>query len=183
VINGSLTIGSNVGTSITSFQMSGNPNIMAGIIAKDQITFQSRGGSISPSNFDKPVMVSAPLVSKAGISFKRDLYHDNNAVIPAESAKFLENIFTTSQVLKEKSHLVIYTIQESLHMTLTGNTYTKTGLSPENNKGQALLFVIVAVTMAMAVGISVSTQTISSLRRASRTDTSARVIAAAERWD
>jgi len=65
-------------------------------------------------------------------------------------------------------------------MTLTGNTYTKTGLSPENNKGQALLFVIVAVTMAMAVGISVSTQTISSLRRASRTDTSARVIAAAE---
>ena len=65
-------------------------------------------------------------------------------------------------------------------MTLTGNTYTKTGLSPENNKGQALLFVIVAVTMAMAVGISVSTRTIQSLRRASRTDTSARVIAAAE---
>jgi len=65
-------------------------------------------------------------------------------------------------------------------MTLTGNTYIKTGLSPKNNKGQALLFVIVAVTMAMAVGISVSTQTISSLRRASRTDTSARVIAAAE---
>lgn len=65
-------------------------------------------------------------------------------------------------------------------MTLIGNTYTKTGPSPENNKGQALLFVIVAVTIAMAVGISVSTRTISSLRRASRTDTSARVIAAAE---
>ena len=65
-------------------------------------------------------------------------------------------------------------------MTLIGNTYTKTGPSPENNKGQALLFVIVAVTMAMAVGISVSTRTIGSLKRASRTDTSARVIAAAE---
>jgi len=65
-------------------------------------------------------------------------------------------------------------------MTLIGNTYTKTGPSLKNNKGQALLFVIVAVTMAMAVGISVSTRTISSLKRASRTDTSARVIAAAE---
>jgi len=65
-------------------------------------------------------------------------------------------------------------------MTLIGNTYTKTGPSLKNNKGQALLFVIVAVTMAMAVGISVSTRTIGSLKRASRTDTSARVIAAAE---
>jgi hypothetical protein len=109
VINGSLTIGSNVGTSITSFQMSGNPNIMAGIIAKDQITFQSRGGSISPSNFDKPVMVSAPLVSKAGISFKRDLYHDNNAVIPAESAKFFgKYLYYISSLEREKSSSHLY---------------------------------------------------------------------------
>jgi len=109
VINGSLTVGSNVGTSITSFQMSGNPNIMAGIIAKDQITFQSRGGSISPSNFDKPVMVSAPLVSKAGISFKRDLYHDNNAVIPAESAKFFgKYLYYISNLEREKSSSYLY---------------------------------------------------------------------------
>lgn len=46
--------------------------------------------------------------------------------------------------------------------------------------GQTLLFVIVAVTIALAVGIAVSTRTISSLRRVSRTDTSTRVIAAAE---
>ena len=66
-------------------------------------------------------------------------------------------------------------------MISAGNTYTKTGLNPENkNKGQALLFVVVAVAMAMAIGVSVSTRTISSLKRASRTDTSARVIAAAE---
>jgi len=109
VINGSLTIGSNVGTSISSFQMSGNPNIMAGIIAKDQITFQSRGGSISPSNFDKPVMVSAPLVSRAGISFKRDLYHDNNAVIPAESAKFFgKYLYYISNLEREKSSSYLY---------------------------------------------------------------------------
>ena len=109
VINGSLTVGSNVGTNITSFQMSGNPNIMAGIIAKDQITFQSRGGSISPSNFDKPIMVSAPLVSRAEISFKRDLYHDNNAVIPAESAKFFgKYLYYISSLEREKSSSYLY---------------------------------------------------------------------------
>jgi|GEM_PF-4732453 len=109
VINGSLTVGSNVGTNIISFQMSGNPNIMAGIIAKDQITFQSRGGSITPSNFDKPIMVSAPLVSRAGISFRRDLYHDNNAVIPAESAKFFgKYLYYISNLEREKSSSYLY---------------------------------------------------------------------------
>jgi len=49
-----------------------------------------------------------------------------------------------------------------------------------NEKGQTLLFVIVAVTIAMAVGVAVSTRTIQSLKRVARTDTSARVIAAAE---
>jgi hypothetical protein len=47
-------------------------------------------------------------------------------------------------------------------------------------KGQTLLFVVVAVTIALSVGIAVSTRTISSLRRVTRTDTSTRVIAAAE---
>ena len=56
------------------------------------------------------------------------------------------------------------------------NTKTKYN----NEKGQTLLFVIVAVTIAMAVGVAVSTRTIQSLKRVARTDTSARVIAAAE---
>lgn len=55
---------------------------------------------------------------------------------------------------------------------------TKTKYKSE--KGQTLLFVIVAVTIAMAVGVAVSTRTIQSLKRVARTDTSARVIAAAE---
>lgn len=46
--------------------------------------------------------------------------------------------------------------------------------------GQALLFVVVAVTIAMAVGVSVSTRTLDLVRRITRTDTSARVIAASE---
>ena len=50
----------------------------------------------------------------------------------------------------------------------------------KHEKGQTLLFVIVAVTIAMAIGVAVSTRTISSLKRVARTDTSARVIAAAE---
>jgi len=50
----------------------------------------------------------------------------------------------------------------------------------KSQNGQALLFVVVALTIALAVGISVSTRTLSSLKRVSSTDTSQRVIAAAE---
>ena len=49
-----------------------------------------------------------------------------------------------------------------------------------NEKGQTLLFVVVAVTIALTVGVAVSTRTIGSLRRVSRTDTSTRAIAVAE---
>jgi len=50
----------------------------------------------------------------------------------------------------------------------------------DNEKGQALLFVVVALTVAMAIGMSVSTRTISSVRRSTSTDTSSRVYSAAE---
>ena len=46
--------------------------------------------------------------------------------------------------------------------------------------GQALLFVVVAVTIALAVGISVSTRSLNSSKRVARSDTAARVVAAAE---
>ncbi len=54
------------------------------------------------------------------------------------------------------------------------------GKSRENQKGQALLFVVVAMTVALAVGVSVSLRTLSSISRVSTTDTAARVLAAAE---
>jgi len=50
----------------------------------------------------------------------------------------------------------------------------------KNEKGQALMFIIVALTVAMAIGMSVSTRTISSVRRSTSTDTSSRVYSAAE---
>ncbi len=55
-------------------------------------------------------------------------------------------------------------------------------LFPENNnqEGQALLFVIVALTVALAVGISTAFRTLSSVSRVTTTDTSVRVLAAAE---
>ncbi len=56
----------------------------------------------------------------------------------------------------------------------------RTEILKTNEKGQTLLFVVVAVTIALTVGIAVSTRTIGSLKRVSRTDTSARVIAVAE---
>lgn len=71
-------------------------------------------------------------------------------------------------------------------MILIGNIFIKMTIKntkikmSRNEKGQTLLFVIVAVTIAMTIGVAVSTRTIQSLKRVARTDTSARVIAAAE---
>ena len=50
----------------------------------------------------------------------------------------------------------------------------------KNQRGQVLLFVIVTMTIALAVGVGVSLRTISSISRVARTDTSSRVLAAAE---
>ena len=49
-----------------------------------------------------------------------------------------------------------------------------------NNKGQALLFVVVALTISMVVGVSVATRTLSVTKRVSSTDTGAKVFYAAE---
>ncbi len=49
-----------------------------------------------------------------------------------------------------------------------------------NQKGQVILFVVVAMVIALGLGIAVSARTITSLSRVSDTDTSARVLAAAE---
>lgn len=49
-----------------------------------------------------------------------------------------------------------------------------------NQKGQTLLFVIVAMTIALSIAINVSVRTITSLSRSTRTDTASRALAAAE---
>ncbi|HLB51973.1 hypothetical protein A3F07_03315 [candidate division WWE3 bacterium RIFCSPHIGHO2_12_FULL_38_15] len=49
-----------------------------------------------------------------------------------------------------------------------------------NQKGQALLFVVVALTIALALGVGVSLRELTSSSRVSRTDTSSRVLGAAE---
>ena len=49
-----------------------------------------------------------------------------------------------------------------------------------NEKGQVLLFVVVALTIALAVGTGISLRTLSSTSRVSGSDTATRVLAAAE---
>ena len=49
-----------------------------------------------------------------------------------------------------------------------------------NQKGQTLLFVVVAMTIALSIGINASVRTLTSLSRTSRTDTASRALAAAE---
>ncbi|MFC1756155.1 hypothetical protein ACFLZK_02065 [Patescibacteria group bacterium] len=49
-----------------------------------------------------------------------------------------------------------------------------------NQKGQTLLFVVVAMTIALSIGINTSVRTLTSLSRTSRTDTASRALAAAE---
>lgn len=50
----------------------------------------------------------------------------------------------------------------------------------ENQRGQALLFVVITMTIALALGIGLSLETISSVSNVSDTDTSQRALAAAE---
>ena len=63
----------------------------------------------------------------------------------------------------------------SKNKTITTKTIIK-----KDEKGQALLFVVVAVTIALAVGVSVSTRTLSSQKRVSSSDSATRVANAAE---
>ncbi|KKU57364.1 MAG: hypothetical protein UX79_C0013G0002 [candidate division WWE3 bacterium GW2011_GWB1_47_11] len=49
-----------------------------------------------------------------------------------------------------------------------------------NQRGQALLFVIVVMSVALAIGVAISTRTLSTISRVSTTDTASRVLAAAE---
>jgi len=58
-------------------------------------------------------------------------------------------------------------------MNTNTNTY-------KNQKGQTLLFVVVAMTIALSIGINASVRTLTSLSRTSRTDTASRALAAAE---
>ncbi len=112
VVNGSVTISKDVGTDVGSFNLSQDPNIEAGIIASGKIEFESIGGSITENSHDDPIMVSAPLITRDltdGIIFSRDLYHDNNATMPAESAKaFNKYLYLLTSLEREKSQDNLY---------------------------------------------------------------------------
>ena len=110
VVNGSVTISEDVGTSITPTtpMMTDNPHIMAGIIAKDSIITESQG-TADEDSFDKTIMFTAPLVSKSGLTFSRDLYHDNNATMPAESVKaFNKYLYLIASLERNKSSSYLY---------------------------------------------------------------------------
>ncbi|HNU76525.1 MAG TPA: hypothetical protein PKL88_02320, partial [bacterium] len=80
-----------------------------GIIASGNIEFQSVSGIKTKDNRDKAIMVSAPLISKDSLTFGRDLYHDNNATMPAESAKaFNKYLYFLSSLEREKSQDYLY---------------------------------------------------------------------------
>jgi len=116
IVNGTVTISKDVGTTLTTlpanntdFVMSRDPHIMAGIIASGNIEFQSVSGIKTKDNRDKAIMVSAPLISKDSLTFGRDLYHDNNATMPAESAKaFNKYLYFLSSLEREKSQDYLY---------------------------------------------------------------------------
>ena len=111
VVNGSVTIKPKVGTGRVEppFDISLNPHIMTGIIAREQIKFESKRSPITSTSHDSPLIVSAPLISKNSISFARDLYHDNNATMPAESAKaFNKYLYLLTSLEREKSQDNLY---------------------------------------------------------------------------
>ncbi|MBW6441746.1 hypothetical protein K0B04_02440, partial [Patescibacteria group bacterium] len=109
VVSGNVIIDSRVGSDTNSFNMSNDPNIMAGIIASGEITFESCCDEITVDNRDMPIMVSAPLISRTNIFLERDLHHDYNAFIPPHSAKaFSKYIYLLASVEREKSQGALY---------------------------------------------------------------------------
>jgi len=120
IVNGSVTISESVGTTLTypagpTNYMSQDPHIMVGIIASEEIIFKSISGTKTETNRDKMIMVSAPLIAKnsmnsaSGITFGRDLYHDNNATMPAESAKeYNKYLYLLTSLEREKSQDNLY---------------------------------------------------------------------------
>jgi prepilin-type N-terminal cleavage/methylation domain-containing protein len=59
-------------------------------------------------------------------------------------------------------------------------TYLKNHFNSSGQRGQTLLFVVVAMTIALALGIGIATRTMSSLSRTTRSDTADRVRSVAE---
>jgi hypothetical protein len=82
VTDSGVKISKDVGTNPAVYTADDNPNIMAGIIAKDNITFES-----GESSTDLPVMVTGPLVSKGAVELNRDLGLWNVS-LPAQAVKY-----------------------------------------------------------------------------------------------
>jgi hypothetical protein len=84
------------------------PNIEAGIIASGVITIESEY-DFDSGIVDNPIMVSAPLISNTNLDFQRDLGHDNNAVIPAQSAKaYNKYLYFIASLERENSQDTLY---------------------------------------------------------------------------
>jgi hypothetical protein len=93
-----------VGQPILSYAASSDPNIMVGIIASGNITFESQ--ETNPGS-DLPVMVTAPLISNSSILLNRDLGDEDptagNGLYPAQAIKYyLRYIYGISDL--EYSH-------------------------------------------------------------------------------
>ena len=110
VVSESVDISSSVGTLADSFNMSQNPNIMAGIVARDRINIHKRADrDLVGGLVDIPIMLSAPLISKTHISFQRDLGHDNNAIMPGQSVKqYNKFLYEISKLEREKGFDNLY---------------------------------------------------------------------------
>ena len=77
---------------------------MAGIIANGDITFDS-----VTTGDDNPIMLTAPLISSGSIYLNRDLGHDGNAVMPAQSvASYNKFLYLLSVLEKNKSEETLY---------------------------------------------------------------------------
>jgi hypothetical protein len=110
VVNGQVDVSSSVGTPAISFNMSQNPNVMAGILANGRISInKDPNRDISAGKVDIPVMLSAPLVSKTDISFQRDLGHQNNATMPGQSVKqYNKFLYEIAKLEREKGFDDLY---------------------------------------------------------------------------
>ena len=89
ITGSSVRINRQVGTPIASYDASNDPNIMAGIISKGNITFS--WNSTTPGT-DEPIMVTGPLVSRGSVVLQRNLGDTGNGLFPAQAVKYSPKI-------------------------------------------------------------------------------------------
>jgi len=107
IVKGNVSIGSGVGTAVTSLTTNSAANVKAGIVALGDITFPT---AATPP--DRPIVIEGFLMSKGAINFNRDL-GSNNSWYPSHVVRFDRTMYSKFNTLvnTRKTGVETYDVQ------------------------------------------------------------------------